>query len=103
MAKTSAAIAKLHEAALPFLSILTNPTTGGVSASFALLGDVIMSEPQALIGFAGPRVIQETIGQALPEGFQKAEFLLAHGLIDMIVDRKNLKAIIISMLNLLIS
>lgn len=91
MAKTSAAIARLKEAGLLYCTILTDPTTGGVTASFAMLGDVIMAEPGALIGFAGPRVIRQTIGQALPEGFQSSEFLLEHGIIDGIVERKNLK------------
>jgi acetyl-CoA carboxylase carboxyl transferase subunit beta len=91
MAKTSAALARLAEAKLPFISVLTNPTTGGVTASFAVLGDVIMAEPGALIGFAGPRVIKETTQQALPEGFQSAEFLLQHGLIDQIVSRLQMR------------
>jgi acetyl-CoA carboxylase carboxyl transferase subunit beta len=91
MAKTSAALARLAEAKLPFVSVLTNPTTGGVTASFAVLGDVIMAEPGALIGFAGPRVIKETTQQALPEGFQSAEFLLQHGLVDQIVPRTELR------------
>ena len=91
MAKTSAALARLAEARLPFISILTNPTTGGVTASFAVLGDVIIAEPGALIGFAGPRVIKETTQQALPEGFQSAEFLLKHGLVDMIVPRTEMR------------
>lgn len=91
MAKTSAALARLAEAKLPFISILTNPTTGGVTASFAVLGDVIIAEPGALIGFAGPRVIKETTQQALPEGFQSAEFLLQHGLVDMIVPRTEMR------------
>jgi acetyl-CoA carboxylase carboxyl transferase subunit beta len=91
MAKTSAVIAKLSEAGLLFISLLTDPTMGGVAASFASLGDIIIAEPKALIGFAGPRVIRETIRESLPEGFQRAEFLLEHGLIDMIVSRKELK------------
>jgi len=91
MAKTSAALARLSEARLPYISILTNPTTGGVTASFAVLGDVIIAEPGALIGFAGPRVIKETTQQALPEGFQSAEFLLEHGLVDMIVPRTEMR------------
>jgi acetyl-CoA carboxylase carboxyl transferase subunit beta len=91
MAKTSARLAMLSDAKLPFVSLLTNPTTGGVTASFAMLGDVILAEPKALIGFAGPRVIKQTIGQDLPEGFQRSEFLLEHGFIDAIVERKNLK------------
>lgn len=91
MAKTSAAIARLKDAGLPYISLLTDPTMGGVSASFAMLGDVIIAEPKALIGFAGPRVIAETIRQKLPEGFQRAEYLLEHGMIDMIVERKHMK------------
>ncbi|MGP1450880.1 MAG: acetyl-CoA carboxylase, carboxyltransferase subunit beta [Wolinella sp.] len=91
MAKTSAALAKLSEARLPFVSVLTDPTMGGVSASFAFLGDIIIAEPGAMIGFAGARVIKQTIGADLPEGFQTAEFLLDHGLIDMIVHRKDMK------------
>ena len=92
MAKTSAALARLDRAHLPFLSVLTDPTTGGVTASFAMLGDLNIAEPKALIGFAGPRVIEQTIRQKLPEGFQRSEFLLEHGMIDMIVDRRELKA-----------
>lgn len=91
MAKTSAAIARLSDASVPFVSILTDPTFGGVTASIAMQGDVIMAEPKALIGFAGPRVVEQTIKQQLPEGFQRAEFLLEHGMIDMIVERKRLK------------
>ena len=91
MAKTSAALYRLAEAGLPYLSVLTDPTTGGVTASFAMLGDVIVAEPRALIGFAGPRVIAETIRQPLPEGFQRSEFLLEHGQIDLIVERRELK------------
>ena len=91
MAKTSAALAKLSKAKLPFISVLTNPTTGGVTASYAALGDVIISEPGALIGFAGRRVIKETTNEDLPEGFQSAEFLLERGLVDMIVDRREMR------------
>jgi acetyl-CoA carboxylase carboxyl transferase subunit beta len=91
MAKTSAALAKLKAAGLPFISILTDPTTGGVTASFAMLGDINMAEPKALIGFAGPRVIEQTIRQKLPEGFQRSEYLLEHGMIDMIVPRREMK------------
>jgi acetyl-CoA carboxylase carboxyl transferase subunit beta len=91
MAKTSAAVAKLGEAKLPFISILADPTFGGVTASVAMLGDVIIAEPKALIGFAGPRVIEQTIKQQLPDQFQRAEFLLEHGMVDMIVERKHLK------------
>jgi len=91
MAKTSGVLARLHEAGLPYISIITDPTTGGVTASHAMLGDVNIAEPKALIGFAGPRVIEETIRQELPEGFQRAEFLLEHGMVDRIVDRRDLK------------
>jgi len=91
MAKTSAALERLSAARLPYLSVLTDPTTGGVTASFAMLGDVILAEPRALIGFAGPRVIAETIRQPLPEGFQRSEFLLEHGQLDLIVERRELK------------
>ncbi|SNR92233.1 acetyl-CoA carboxylase, carboxyltransferase subunit beta [Desulfurobacterium atlanticum] len=94
MAKTSAALARLEERGVPYISVLTHPTMGGVSASFAFLGDVIIAEPGALIGFAGPRVIEQTIKQKLPKGFQRAEFLLEHGLIDMVVERENLKSVI---------
>jgi acetyl-CoA carboxylase carboxyl transferase subunit beta len=92
MAKTSAAVSKLAENRLPFIVVLTDPTMGGVSASFASLGDVIMAEPNALIGFAGPRVIEQTVRQVLPEGFQRSEFLLEHGHIDMVVERKALRS-----------
>ena len=91
MAKTSAALTKLSAQKLPFISVLTDPTMGGVSASFAMLGDVIMAEPKALIGFAGPRVIEQTVREKLPEGFQRSEFLLEHGAIDMIVDRRQMR------------
>jgi acetyl-CoA carboxylase carboxyl transferase subunit beta len=91
MAKTSAALAKLHEARIPYISVLTNPTTGGVTASFASLGDIIIAEPNALICFAGPRVIEQTMGQLLPPGAQQSEFLLEHGMIDCIINRKELK------------
>lgn len=91
MAKTSAVLARLHEASVPFISVLTHPTTGGVTASFSMLGDVNIAEPEALIGFAGPRVIEETIRQELPEGFQRAEFLKEHGMVDLVVDRRELK------------
>ena len=94
MAMTSQALKKHDEAGLLYVSVLTDPTTGGVTASFAMLGDVILAEPGALIGFAGPRVIEQTIGQKLPEGFQRSEFLLQHGLIDKIVERKNLRHIL---------
>ena len=91
MAKVNGALGRLAEARLPFISILTNPTTGGVTASYAMLGDVIMAEPGALIGFAGPRVIEQTIGQKLPEGFQRSEFLLKHGMVDMVVPRREMR------------
>ena len=101
MAKTSAALTKLAEARLPFISILTDPTMGGVSASFAFIGDVVIAEPGALIGFAGPRVIEQTVRQTLPEGFQRAEFLLEKGAIDMIVDRREMKDRLAQLLTLL--
>jgi acetyl-CoA carboxylase carboxyl transferase subunit beta len=91
MAKISAALARLDDAGLPFLSVLTDPTTGGVTASYAMLGDLNIAEPGALIGFAGPRVIEQTIRQKLPDGFQRSEFLLEHGMLDMVVDRRELK------------
>jgi acetyl-CoA carboxylase carboxyl transferase subunit beta len=94
MAKVSAALARLDRARLPFISILTDPTTGGVTASFAMLGDLNIAEPKALIGFAGPRVIEQTIRQKLPEGFQRSEFLVEHGMIDLVVDRRDMKATI---------
>jgi len=99
MAKTSAAIARLQEEKVPYISILTDPTFGGVTASFAMLGDIIIAEPKSLIGFAGPRVIEKTIKQQLPEGFQRAEFLLEHGMIDMIVERKHLRETLIRILS----
>lgn len=99
MGKISAALSMLHEARLPFISVLTDPTTGGVTASFAMLGDVILAEPKALIGFAGPRVIEQTIRQKLPKGFQRSEFLLEHGMVDMVVDRREMKATIVRMLD----
>ena len=92
MAKVSAALSRLDKAGLPFISLLTDPTTGGVTASFAMLGDVIIAEPKALIGFAGPRVIEQTIRQKLPEGFQRSEFLMERGMLDLVVDRRELKA-----------
>ena len=98
MAKTASAIASLQEARLPYVVLLTDPTFGGVTASVAMLGDVILAEPKALIGFAGPRVIEQTIKERLPEGFQRAEFLLDHGMIDQIVDRKILKATLATLL-----
>jgi acetyl-CoA carboxylase carboxyl transferase subunit beta len=101
MAKTSAALARLSDARIPFISVMTDPTTGGVAASFAMLGDIIISEPGALIGFAGPRVIEQTIKQKLPEGFQRAEFLIEHGMIDMIVERTRLKPTLTQILRFL--
>ncbi len=95
MAKISSVLARLDEARVPFISILTDPTTGGVTASFAMLGDLNIAEPKALIGFAGPRVIEQTIREKLPEGFQRAEFLLEHGMIDMVVDRAGLKSTLV--------
>ncbi len=91
MAKTSAALTKLSQAGLPYISVLTDPTMGGVSASFAMLGDVIVAEPNALIGFAGPRVIEQTVRETLPEGFQRAEFLVEHGAVDLIIDRREMR------------
>lgn len=103
MAKISAALAELDQARLPFISILTDPTTGGVTASFAMLGDVIIAEPKALIGFAGPRVIEQTIRQKLPKNFQRSEFLLEHGMVDAIVDRREQRAHIIKLLNFMLN
>jgi len=103
MGKISAALARLHEAGLPFISVLTDPTTGGVTASFAMLGDVILAEPKALIGFAGPRVIEQTIRQKLPKGFQRSEFLLEHGMIDMVVDRREMRSTIVRMLDFMMN
>jgi acetyl-CoA carboxylase carboxyl transferase subunit beta len=98
MAKTSAALARLARARVPYISVLCDPTTGGVTASFAMLGDILIAEPKALIGFAGPRVIQDTIRQELPPGFQRAEFLLEHGFLDMIVERKRLRETLTALL-----
>jgi acetyl-CoA carboxylase carboxyl transferase subunit beta len=103
MAKISAALAALDEARLPFISVLTDPTTGGVTASFAMLGDVIIAEPKALIGFAGPRVIEQTIRQKLPKDFQRSEFLLDHGMIDAIVDRRELRDYLVKLLNFMMN
>jgi acetyl-CoA carboxylase carboxyl transferase subunit beta len=103
MGKISAALSMLHEAKLPFISVLTDPTTGGVTASFAMLGDVILAEPKALIGFAGPRVIEQTIRQKLPKGFQRSEFLLEHGMVDMVVDRREMKDTIVRMLDFMMA
>ncbi len=102
MAKISAALARLHEARLPFISVLSDPTTGGVTASYAMLGDVNLAEPGALIGFAGPRVIEQTIRQKLPAGFQRSEFLLEHGMLDMVVDRRELKTVLVRWLRFLL-
>jgi acetyl-CoA carboxylase carboxyl transferase subunit beta len=103
MAKIAAALAELDEARLPFVSVLTDPTTGGVTASFATLGDIIIAEPKALIGFAGPRVIEQTIRQKLPKDFQKSEFLLDHGMVDAIVDRRDMKDYITKLLNFMMN
>src|SRR6185437_8371648 len=102
MAKTAAALSRLAQAHMPFISVLTDPTTGGVSASLAMLGDVNIAEPRALIGFAGPRVIQQTVRETLPEGFQRSEFLLEHGALDMIVDRRDMRDRIASILRILL-
>ncbi|MBP1609559.1 MAG: acetyl-coenzyme carboxylase carboxyl transferase subunit alpha, partial [Acidobacteria bacterium] len=103
MAKVSAALARLDDARLPYISVLTDPTTGGVTASFAMLGDLNIAEPGALIGFAGPRVIEQTIRQKLPKGFQRSEFLLQHGMLDAIVDRRELRNYLINALNFFLS
>ncbi len=103
MAKISAALAQLHDARLPFISVLTDPTTGGVTASFAMLGDTIIGEPKALIGFAGPRVIEQTIRQKLPKGFQRSEFLLEHGMLDMVVDRREMRTTIVRLLDFMMN
>jgi acetyl-CoA carboxylase carboxyl transferase subunit beta len=102
MAKISAALARLDDAAIPFISVITDPTTGGVSASYAMLGDLNIAEPRALIGFAGPRVIEQTIRQKLPEGFQRSEFLLEHGMLDSIVERQELRDYLIRIFNFLL-
>jgi len=101
MAKTSAILAQLSKAKIPFISVLTDPTMGGVSASLAMLGDINIAEPKALIGFAGPRVIEQTVRETLPEGFQRSEFLLEHGAVDMIVDRRDMRDRIASILSML--
>jgi acetyl-CoA carboxylase carboxyl transferase subunit beta len=103
MGKISAALSMLNQARLPFISVLTDPTTGGVTASFAMLGDVIIAEPKALIGFAGPRVIEQTIRQKLPKGFQRSEFLLEHGMVDMVIDRRQLRDTIVRSLNFMMN
>ena len=102
MAKTSAFLGRMHELGLPYISILVNPTTGGVTASFSMLGDINIAEPGALIGFAGPRVIKQTIRQDLPEGFQRSEFLLEHGMLDLVVPRKEMKKTVVRLLNFMI-
>jgi acetyl-CoA carboxylase carboxyl transferase subunit beta len=101
MAKTSSALTRLGDRGIPFISVLTDPTMGGVSASIAMLGDIVIAEPKALIGFAGPRVIEQTVRETLPEGFQRSEFLLKHGSIDMIVDRRAMRDTIASLLAML--
>ena len=98
LGKTSSVLARLHEKGIPYISVITDPTTGGTTASFAMLGDVNLAEPGALIGFAGPRVIEETIKQELPEGFQRSEFLREHGMVDQVVDRRELKGALTSLL-----
>jgi acetyl-CoA carboxylase carboxyl transferase subunit beta len=103
MSKTSAALALMAEARLPFVSVLTDPTTGGVSASLAMLGDINIAEPHALIGFAGPRVIEQTVRETLPEGFQRSEFLLEHGAIDLILDRRDLRHRIAALLAIMMN
>ena len=102
MVKTSAALGNMRKLGIPYISVLTDPTTGGVSASLATLGDINVAEPDALIGFAGPRVIEQTVRQTLPEGFQRSEFLLEHGAIDMILDRREMRDRIASMLAILL-
>lgn len=101
MAKTSSALGLLRRAGIPYISVLTDPTTGGVTASFGMLGDIIIAEPGALIGFAGPRVIKETIGEELPQGFQRSEYLLEHGMVDLVCDRRQLRALLARLLDLL--
>ena len=101
--KTSAAIAKLDKAGIPYISVLTDPTTGGVTASYAMLGDINIAEPKSLIGFAGPRVIEQTIKEKLPRGFQRSEFLLEHGMLDDVVERKDLRSYIIKALRLFLN
>jgi acetyl-CoA carboxylase carboxyl transferase subunit beta len=102
MAKTCAALTRLADERLPFISVLTDPTMGGVSASFAMIGDVVIAEPNALIGFAGPRVIEQTVRETLPEGFQRAEFLMQKGALDMIVDRRQMRDTLARLLTLLL-
>ena len=103
MAKIASTLARLHDEQLPFISVLTDPTTGGVTASFAMLGDFNIAEPKALIGFAGPRVIEQTIRQKLPKGFQRSEFLLEHGMVDMVIDRRKMRATIIRLLDFMMN
>jgi acetyl-CoA carboxylase carboxyl transferase subunit beta len=103
MSRTSAVLALMAEARLPFVSVLTDPTTGGVSASLAMLGDINIAEPRALIGFAGPRVIEQTVRETLPEGFQRSEFLLEHGAIDLILDRRDLRDRIAALLAIMMN
>jgi acetyl-CoA carboxylase carboxyl transferase subunit beta len=103
MMKTSSALARLDEAGIPYISIFTDPTTGGVTASYAMLGDVNIAEPGALIGFAGPRVIEQTIKEKLPRGFQRSEFLLQHGMLDDVINRKNVRSYLIRLLRLLLN
>ena len=103
MMKTSAVLARLDEARLPYISVLADPTTGGTTASFAMLGDINIAEPQALIGFAGPRVIEQTIKEKLPKGFQRSEFLLSHGMLDAVVERKHLRSYVIRALRLFLN
>ena len=103
MARATAVLGRLRDEGIPYISLLTHPTTGGVAASFAMLGDVILAEPKALIGFAGPRVIEQTIREVLPEGFQRSEFLLDHGMVDQVVDRRDLRQRIAKILSLLVS
>ncbi len=103
MAKISAALAQLDRARLPYISVLTDPTTGGVTASFAMLGDVNIAEPKALIGFAGPRVIEQTIRQKLPKGFQRSEFLLEHGMLDAVIDRREMRDALIRFLKFMVN
>ena len=103
MAKIAAGLARLDDESIPYISILTDPTTGGVSASYAMLGDLNVAEPRALIGFAGPRVIEQTIRQKLPDGFQRSEFLLEHGMLDMIIERKELRDFLIKALNFMLA
>jgi acetyl-CoA carboxylase carboxyl transferase subunit beta len=100
MAKTSAALGRLSRAGIPFISVMTDPTMGGVSASLAMLGDINIAEPKALIGFAGPRVIEQTVRETLPEGFQRSEFLLEHGTVDLIVDRREMRERVASILSI---